>query len=195
MYIGSPSDVLVKLTSSGAPKLGVVDTDLIIKVWEQGAPDTIPYVPAAANWVELGDGLYILKLPGALISVLGLLHLYISGTIFDAAAISLDITAPPISVSANPDVCTITGNLLNLSSRSGSGQVSFRTVHLPKKVGVTLINADRIIMYPDAAGNFSVSLIRGATVWVEIPSAGINNQITVPNQPTALLTNLLPPIS
>ena len=82
---------------------------------------------------------------------------------------------------------------LLLKSRLGQKrQVSYKgPVNLVTEMDLL---SERIIVYPDAYGNFSVQLLRYAEVIVEIKRLGINYKFTVPNQATAPLLGLLPPI-
>ena len=67
-------------------------------------------------------------------------------------------------------------------------------VHPDGDAGPSLIDGSLLRTTPDAFGNFSVVLLRGKKVIVEIERSGIKQTITVPEQATANLVDLLPPI-
>jgi hypothetical protein len=94
-----------------------------------------------------------------------------------------------------PNLCTISGNVVDLGGVPAAGtRIVFRIAGVPKRTGDSLVVSDRITTYPGAEGSFSVNMVRGAVVLVEIDPAGIKNQFTVPDLPTASLLDLLPPI-
>lgn len=99
----------------------------------------------------------------------------------------------PLGVSSNPGVCTLIGSILDLSGKAPiNSRITFKIVDVPKRVGEVLVSAKTIETTPDANGNFSVNLLCGSTVLVDIPTAGIKNQITIPDQKSVQLTEILP---
>lgn len=197
MYQGQIYYAPVKLTLSGTPVTGVLYSALTLKYWQAGQISFTTTAVLIANWTELGDGWYVLTLPATLTNTIGAFYFSLSGTGFDTYENStLTVEAPPVSTALTPTTCAVTGNVVDLGGLPGQGQrITFRIVSVPyKTVAGSLIAADRVNTTPDAYGNFSVALIYGATVIVEIESAGINHQIVIPSQSSATLLSLLPPI-
>jgi hypothetical protein len=65
-------------------------------------------------------------------------------------------------------------------------------VEFPAKYGLNIIHADPVSTVADVDGQFQVKLVRNSIVVVEIERAGIKHQITIPDQATAELMDLLP---
>jgi hypothetical protein len=104
-----------------------------------------------------------------------------------------DVDPQPVSFLTPPDLCVVTGNITDIGGKPGIHRtVSFRPPEFPVIVGTTVVDADKVYTNPDYMGNFSVALIQGQTVLVEIDRTGIYTQITIPMAPTANLTDLLP---
>lgn len=196
MFQGQTLQKIVKLTLSGTPATGILYSAVTMNYWRSGDLTLTSTSILTANWLELGGGLYALTIPATVLNVLGSFYFNLSGVGFDLYEEQFQVVPTPLQMIAQNNECIITGNLVDVTGLPtlGTQQVIFRVAQLPNKIGASLLSSTRIITNPDAYGNFSVAFIQGATLIVEIPQAGISAQIVVPMQPSALLTDLLPPI-
>lgn len=196
MFLERTSEVLVELKLAGTPVTGVTFTDVTFQYWAEGDDVFQTQALDIDSWVELGSGVYAITIDGGLLANVGGFGFRLSGGSFDSVVRDFFVEPAPIALLATPEKCLITGNVLDIGGEVGKhSQVTFRIANVPKRVGGSLVVADKLVTVPDALGNISVALIRGVIALVEIPAAGIKYQITVPDQPSALLLDLLPPIS
>jgi len=204
MYIGRQTDILVRLFENGSyeygsvyPALGITYDQFNGYMWKQGEITWTPIGVLQNEWVELGEGYYILKLRGTMLDKLGPMAVRITGDDIDTS-VKEDVIEPlPPQFAIDASKCVVSGNIMDLTGDTGNKNydIRFSLVTLPQKIGgVALVSSDTIHTMPDAFGNFSVMLLCGTTVMVEIERAGIKNQITIPCQTSANLIDLLPPI-
>ena len=195
IFQGQNFDLFIQLSQGGTPVPGILSSDVVMRWWRPGDTSVAVRPILPEEWVELGDGDYVLKLPGTDVSRTGILFIRLTGSLFDIHEEEFMVEPAPLSFLASANYCIVSGNTLDLSGRMLSGkEVVFRPVDAPNAVGPSIVNFERIITYTDALGNFSVRLLRGAKALVEIKEAGLRGQIDVPDQSTALLLDLLPPI-
>lgn len=194
MYQGQQLEKIVKLSLSGSPVTGIDTTELTFTYWRQGDAGLTTLALTSTNWIELSLGLYILKVPSSVMSVIGHFYFRIAGVSFDLYEEQLRIEPTPLQLVAQNNKCIITGNLVDLTGDATQGQqIVFRVSQLPAKISSSLLSSNRIVTTPDAQGNFSVAIVQGATVLVEIQQAGVFIEIEVPEQPSAQLIDLMPP--
>jgi hypothetical protein len=198
VYQGSRNvEILIQAVSSGAPVTGLEIGDFTIKKWGPGGTSIDPIVLEEEALLELSNGYYVLTFEdSSLWASVGEHFITITGA-FDPIQKYIDVLLSPINPELNTEECVIIGNVLDLGGGPAIGKrVSFRPADFPVAHGSSsIIVSDKIYTMPDAYGNFSVALLRGKTVIVEIENSGIRNQIEVPDQPSAVLLDLLPPIS
>jgi len=197
IFQGSVLPYPIRLTLSGSPVTGVLAAAVTIQLLRAGdSAFTAVTLTEGTNWSEIGLGYYYLTLSALNLSALGPLVLLISGTGFDSQQIQLSVDPVPLALMAAPGVCVVSGNIIDIGGQPGDPalmQVTFKPVTLPSQVGGTsLVTANLVKTIPDANGNFSVSLLQGQVVVVEIARAGIRNQITIPMQSSAAILSLLP---
>lgn len=195
VFQGQPLTVLLFLSSSGTGVPALLAADIVMHWWKAGLAN-VPVRPIlSTELVELGGGYYSLTLPKEDLDKLGALYMKFSGTGFDIVEKEFYVEPTPLAFLASENTCIVSGNTVDLAGRLLSGkEIVFRPVDAPNAVGPSLVNFDRVITYTDAMGNFSVSLLRGATAIVDIKEAGLRAQFVVPDQSMALLLDLLPPI-
>ena len=192
---GQNFDIFVQLSQGGTPVPDLTPADVLMRWWKPGATSVSVRPILPEEWVDLGGGDYVLKLPGADVDTLGMLFIRLTGSLFDIHERDFLVEPAPLAFLASANYCIVSGNTLDLSGRMLFGkEVVFRPVDAPNAVGPSIVNFERIITYTDALGNFSVRLLRGAKAIVEIKEAGLRAQFEVPDQSTALLLDLLPPI-
>lgn len=204
MYLARPETIIVRLLESSlyeyegsqnpiTPMLGLDHTDVTISTWQQGETEFTDIPATEDNFREIGNGFYAIDLPAFLEP--GMAIAFISGPLFKDVTKEFIVEPQPISMAAPVGVCVITGNIRDLSGDiANTEQITFRLVRVPKNVGPSLVTSKRITTQPDAYGNFSVSLLKTATVLVEIPMCGLRVQIDVPDTETAALIDLIPPL-
>lgn len=192
MYQNQATEIPIKATLSGVPVTGLISSNFIFKYWKKGA---VTFTTFTTTVTPIAYGNYSVLIPANILSEIGGFLLRVEGVLFDTFEKEYFVDAAPIGVLANPDMCIISGSIIDIGGNAGLNKaVTFRIVNVPKKIGTSLVTADRLSTTPDALGNISMALVRGSTVLVEILSTGIRQQIVIPNQPTALLIDLLPPI-
>lgn len=192
---GTNLTILVKPELSSSPVTGLDNTGFTVMAWWQGLSAFQAINLDAEDVVEISPGHYSIALDGVT-AALGILFLQISGA-FDLIEKEFEVIPTPINTIPDPSLCVISGNVLDIGGNPGgkSNEIIFRPVSFPKEQDGSLISADSVITFPDVQGNFSVSLIRGQEVTVQVSNTGLRVQFTVPDQETANLVDVIPPIS
>lgn len=201
VYQGSDSSefIIRLLDNMGAIVTGVAYDEVILKRWKPGLLDFEDRTFIQEEWDEIGNGYYIVKFRDDPTDwdVIGNYLLRFTGNSFEEVVKEVSVIAPPLNAVTKPSQCIITGNIVDIGGNPGKGQqIRIRPVDFPSQSQDThLLTSDEVLTIPDAEGNFSVALIREQKVVFEISRTGIRNQITVPDQQTADILDLLPPIS
>ena len=187
---------VVFLALAGAPAAGLAHSDVTLEYRKTSTSAFEEKELEAEDWVNLGGGYYAIRWAAEEMSNVGSFFFKIEGNDFDTIGMELKIEPTPLAFLVTPEVCVVSGNVINIGGQVGQNSViHFRVPRVPLRVGSSLLDSEIIRTYPDALGNFSVQLLRGATVLVEMTQSGIKNQIVVPDQQTAQILDLLPPIS
>jgi hypothetical protein len=197
VYQSAPSvEFLIYLELAASPVVGALITDLTVQKWAPGEAAFLPIIAANMTLTELSGGYYSLLIEAEDIwQAFGEHVLQIQGVAFDNIERRIDVVAPPLNAFVEPELCIVSGNIVDIGGNPGMNQnLRFNPVGVPAQSGQSLLTSDKIQTVPDALGNFSVKLIRGQTVVVELERTGIRHQIVVPDQETALILDLLPPI-
>jgi hypothetical protein len=194
---GRPWKIFVNMKDiSGDPVTGILSAEVVLRYMRQNDAVMQSKTPASTDWVETTTpGVYSVLLSSDDTSQLG--GLYVSAEAPTCRPFTQVFSVLPNSVaSVQPGKCLIVGNIVDIGGNPERNvSVRFRIVKLPATVGNAVIGGDPIHTQPDAFGAFSALLIRGAVVLVEIPGAALKHQITVPDQETANLVDILPPIN
>lgn len=192
---GSPLETIVKAELSGVPVTGLADTDFAVNAWWAGLTALSLISLAPEDVVEIGNGLYAIKTAGVT-TVQGELYLEFSGASFDNVNKTFTVIPAPISSLVSPELCIVSGNIVDVGGAPGKGQVvRFRPSSFPSEENGAIITSDAVETTPDVLGNFSVALVRNQTLTVEITKTGIRVNIEIPDQETANLIDLLPPLN
>lgn len=197
MYQGQNFEAFVLLKDSmGVPVSTLAYTDLTVRTWNTKQTVMQPLTLALADLVNLGSGMYVIKIDKSLYPNVGEFALEVKGSLIADTLQVYPVDPTPLSFLQSPSVCVVSGNIMEITGQASSNreEVSFRISKLPSSVSGSLVTSERMIVYPDAYGNFSVQLLRFSEIIVEIKRAGINYKFTVPNQATAPLLGLIPPI-
>ncbi len=101
----------------------------------------------------------------------------------------------PLSSSPAPGVCIVTGNVRTVSGNSQyykNTVISAHPLKLPKEVNGSLILGSKVHTYADHEGFFSLPLIIGMTVLIEIPDSGVRFQAVIPEVESIRIEELMP---
>lgn len=184
------------LELSGTAATGVLFSDVTVKFKKFGSDTLTTKTMTTNDWVELGDGFYVLKWSPSEMDTAGKFFYTATGTLFDNFLFEeFPVEAPPLGALVFPDKCIITGNILDVGGNPDQDRlIEIRPVVFPAAQDGSIISARPVTSIADALGNFSIALIRNQAVKIEIKTAGIRHQITVPDSSSATLLSLLPPI-
>lgn len=195
-YFGTARETVFRLTLSGSPATAIIFSAPVVKIRKANATAFTTKTLVVTDWVDLGAGYYALKWSAGDMNVLGAFLYEISGAGFDTIYGSFDVDPAPVAFSVSPPYCIVSGNIVDIGGDPMRlEQIVFRPQYVPAVTGPSLIAAGVIRTATDALGNFSVALIRGTKALVEIERAGIKYLIEIPEQPSATLLSLLPPIT
>ena len=194
----SAHETNIFLSLAGVPALGVLPTDLTVRFRKQGETALTTKTMDGTNWIEIGEGFYILKRTAEETDTLGIFFYDIDSAKHDNILFDeFVIIEPEGGVPAiNPDLCEVSGRVLNSTGSAplNGAQVKFRPVNSPNEFDSAVVNAEPVFTHTQYDGTFKSPLIRNLTVVVEIDRAGIRHQITIPDAATANLSDLLPPL-
>lgn len=185
------------LAQNGIPATGILYSQVLVKYKKAGQTAFTVRPLNLGELVELGSGFYALSWPALYLDTLGTLLYTISGAGFNNFLYdTFDVDPVPVSLAyVPPTQCMVLGNITDIGGNPARHRtVSFYPPEFPVIVGSSVVDADKIYTTPDALGNFSVMLLQGQTVIVEIERTGIRVQITIPVASSANLTDLLPPL-
>jgi len=194
VFQGQANERVVYLVNGGTPVTGLVDTDVTLRFRKKGE-DFQNKALTSTNFKELEVGLYSIDFEGNELDTLGPLTFRINGAGIDQYVETFDVDPIYLGALVPPGICIISGNIIDLGGDPvWNAIISFRTVDLPSIVGSSMVAGTFVKTITDVSGNFYVSLIRGATVLVEIEKTAVKYQFGVPDQETANLVDLLPAI-
>lgn len=184
------------LTLANVPVTGIAYSAVTVKLKKFGQTAFVVKTLTALDWVELGNGYYTLKLSPSDMDTVGSTAVIVSGLAFDPVTLDqfmVDPVPTPV-LAAGPDICVLTGTIKNISGGEPlHTRVTARPVEFPAKYNMNVIAADIVWTVLDSYGMFSLPLVQGSTVIIEIERAAIKHQIVIPYAPSANLIDLLPP--
>lgn len=186
-------NLFLSLTSTGAT--GIVFDDVTVAIKKQNESSFTNKVLATEDWVEIGDGFYALKFSTTDTNTVGELLFTVSGADFDNFEFDkFLIEAVPVGVDQIPaDTCLIQGNVRDIGGDAAvDHRVFIRPADIPAQSGDTILSSIPKISHTDNLGNFNVALLRNQIVLIDVNNTGVKIQFTVPDQVSALLTDLLP---
>jgi hypothetical protein len=190
-------DRTIFLSLSGAPALGILPNDVVCKYRKTGETVFTTKTLSLSNWIDHGNGYYTVKFSGTETNVLGYFFYTLDSSLFDNFLYDEFSIEPVPSGNAPtpiPDMCVVSGMFKNLGNTvPTNSKVTFRPVNVPAALNGSILSVDVISTYLDINGNFSVALLQGTTVIVEVERTGIRHQIEIPIASSANLIDLLPP--
>lgn len=196
-----PYETVVKITSSSYGPVGIDGigvSDVFVQVRKPGTDALAAKAMSADNWGSLGDGFYLLTFSEEDTSAVGELFYRITTTgytEFDEVTGRVDVEPPAINALITPETCLVSGNIVDLGGEPGvDAEITWRIAKTPASVGSSIVDGKILRTRPDAFGNFSILLLRGKKVVVDVIKSGLKHTITVPDQESASLIDILPPI-
>lgn len=199
MLQGTIVERTVYLTMLGTPIPGILPNQVTCKYRkEQAAPTLVTKTLISGTWMDLGGGYYVIQFSAAEMDTVGTFFFTLSSTSFDNFLFDefeIEPVVAPLPSPIPPGMCVVTGTVKDVGGHIPVGaRISVRPISFPIRAGDNIVNSDLVYSYPDSLGNFTLNIMQGATVIVEIERTAIRAQITVPAVPTALLLDLLAPI-
>ena len=195
MFQGRSRELLVYLTNGGIAVNGALFTDVTVGIRKPGEVGFINKTLDGDNWLEIGGGYYAITLSEEDTDTLGPLLIKVSGAGFEDVVREDDVDPIPFGAIANSSTCIISGNIMDLGGDpKWQVPIIFRPVGLPAGKDGSLIVGDPIKTVCDVSGNFYVMLLRGLRAVVEIERTAVRHTITIPDQETANIVDLLPPL-
>ena len=195
IFQGRTREFVLNLDNGGTAVTGLLFSDVTVGIRKPGEVGFTNKTLTESDWLEIGDGFYGLTLSEEDTSTLGALMIKVSGDGFDEVVFSEDIDPAPLGSLASNEVCIISGTIMDLGGDpKWQVPIVFRPVGLPAGRDGSLLVGDPIKTVCDVFGNFYVSLLRGFKAIVEIERTAIRHTITVPDQGTAHIVDLLPPL-
>jgi len=199
---GRAYETVVRLQVEGPygllPVLGVLPEQAAVSMRRTGTYEFEIKTLDEDNWKDLGNGYYAVVWGESNTGSLGEFYyiLETTGAVpFSYIEGSFSIEPVPLSVLIAPGKCVISGNIVDIGGDVGTESwINFRIAKTPSVAGTSIVEGKLLRTVPDVFGNFSVVLLRGKKVIVEIPQSGLKHTITVPDQETANLVDILPPI-
>ena len=190
-----PWETNLYLSLGGVPATGITYNQVTVKYKKFGATAFTTRTLISGDLAELGSGFYTLKWAATYTNILGTLLYVPTGVAFDNFIYdTFDVEPQPVALYAPPQTCIVSGNVVDIGGAPAhNARISFRAPEFPVIVGNSVVDSRQIYTLPDAFGNFSILLMQGQTVIVEVERSGIYNQITIPYASSATLVSLLPP--
>ena len=190
-------DRTVYLSLNGEAVTNITPSQVVCRYKKNGDNTLTTKVLDASNWINLGSGLYVLRFTPSETDTEGYFFFSLSSARFDNFSTS-EFVIDPASIFqsiSSPEVCIVSGSIRTVGSTVPRGtKAVFRPVSFPGASSGNIVSADAVVSYLSPYGTFSVELIQGSTVIVEIEGTGIRAQISVPYASTADILDLLPPI-
>ena len=199
-YIQATSgDRTVYLSLVDVPAASVGYTDVTVRYKKNGSSGFSVKTMTSADWINLGQGMYTLRFSSNELDTLGNFTFTVAGPLFDNFIYDEFTIEPAPSgafVPAPPMTCVVSGTVKTVGGVAPQQlKVVARAANFPATYGDNLVSADTVWTYADSLGNFSMNLVQGATLLIDIERVGIRAvQIRVPFAPTANLIDLMPPI-
>lgn len=194
---GKKIELLLLLTFDGAPVSGLTYEDITVRYRKYGVLSIEDHTLLEEDVIYLESGWYVVSLPESMASTVGSLWLCFDGPAIDVIIRDdLYVWPAPSQFLAGADKCVVLGNIADITGDvpQGAIEITFSLVKAPQASGMTLLSGKILRTSTDFSGNFSIPLARGAKVMIQIPASGLKHVVTIPNQESISLVDLLPPI-
>ena len=184
----------VYLSLADVPATDVLYSAVTVKYRKFGEAALTTRVLSTADWVEIGDGFYVLKWPASIMSEIGGFFYTLEGAGFDNFLYDeFSIEVVPIVMLGPPETCLVTGNVSDIEGSASTEIIRWQPYSLPVYGDGRVLSGETKSTRPDADGNFSFRALRGQEVLFEIPNSHIRYKILIPDAPSANIVDLLPP--
>jgi hypothetical protein len=198
-YLGQPWESTFRLLADTGygpqPIEGIAFDQVTVNIKKMGLGFSEKLL-VEADWVDEGSGFYTIKWSASDMSTLGNLTFTLEYPYqIDIYSSQFSVVPAPIQYSTPAQICVVTGSIRDITGTAMSTDIIFRPPHVPTTAGGSIVGAGLVRTATDAFGNFSVGLIRGTSVLVEIEKAGIRYVVSIPEAASARLLDILPPIS
>lgn len=192
MIKGVDYTLVIKLDQTG-----LVDTDVAVFVKKPSDTTFVAYAITATEWDEVADNYYNIAIPKTLTDENGTYIFKVTVTpggptdFFEQR----ENEPQPLTSSPAPNVCLVTGNIIDATGTANPFEnvdVSAHPLLLPAEISANFVMGRKIFTRTDHSGYFSLPLIQGMTVLIEVKSAGIRFQAVIPSQSTIRIEDLMP---
>lgn len=203
--IGETVNLDLTITSSGAGVTGETPTVVIQRLtddyyYDDGEPTGSRFLAAyATNSMAEVDatnlpGLYRYQFPHTEDGTSSeLFFIRFINTGGNALVEDQTIAFGPFRSAVSPDLCDLYGTVLDINSDPDENK-PVRLSILPNTILTTGakpgVSVDKLDTFTDVNGQFSINLIRGLVVRLQIPSIGYDRKITIPDQASANFADL-----
>lgn len=192
-HLLTPRESTFRLSSEGVSTTGLTYEDVSVHIRKQGEAAFAEKTLSESDWTDLGSGFYAVKWSEDDMDTLGDFRYLVMGSDFDDVTGCFDVEQAPIAVAADAQTCIVSGSIIDINGDpSRQETIIFRPQRIPALSGATLLNSNAIRTTTDAFGNFSVALVRGTKILVEIERLAIRYLIEVPDVSSTSLVSLLP---
>ena len=197
-YLGQPWESTFRLMADTGygpqPIEGIAFDQITVNIKKMGSSFSEKSL-AEADWTDEGAGFYTVRWSVADMNTLGNFTFTLEYPYqIDVYSDQLSVVPAPIQYGTPAQICVVTGNILDITGAPMFTDIVFRPPHVPSTAAGSIVGAGLVRTTTDAFGNFSVGLIRGTSVLVEIEKAGIRYIVSIPEAASARLLDILPPI-
>lgn len=191
MILGAPYTLVVNLGATG-----ILDTDVTLNVKK---PESLVFeevVLNTTNFKEAIDNYYNITIPLEIADQLGTYIFKVDETVGPSTQyLERECLPQPLSSTPAPGTCVVNGNVRNVTggmSNYNNTIVTAQPLKLPAEVSGSLILGGKVKTYTDHDGYFSLPLVIGMTVIIEVPDAGVRFQTIIPDEATVRIEDLIP---
>jgi len=189
----SESVILLQSETTGEPVSGLLPL-AVLTFRKNMAPAFTAKTLTPENFKEISSGFYAVAWSSEDLDTLGSFTFQFSAPGVKTVSVFETVVPEPFFVSQSGATCLVTGSVYELDGSPSQETITFRAQRLPSVAGNALTSGQVVKTSTDAFGNFSVKLLRGAKVIVELERAAIKHTVTIPDLAAASLTSLLPQI-
>jgi hypothetical protein len=191
MIQGAPYTLVVNLGATG-----ILDTDVTLNVKK---PESLVFEEIlldTSNFQETVDNYYNITIPLEIADQLGTYIFKVEESVGPSTQyLDRECFPQPLSSTPSPGVCVVNGNIRDVTGIAKSYNntvITAQPLKLPLEVSGSLILGSKVKTYADHDGYFSLPLVIGMTVIIEVPDAGVRFQAVIPDQATVRIEDIIP---
>lgn len=175
----------------GQPRAGLGPSDVVVQLKQAGSSVWATKALFPDDWVDAGNGAYVLALAAAEVDTLGVLLLLVSGQPGLVPEILPSLTQYEVvrekqfsAVRPNLPRTTLVGQIVGLDGRPiPRATITATLLQVPVVLDGVAVAGDAIIASSDDHGFFELPVITGATVDVDIAAVRYRRTLIVPAPP------------